>query len=96
MDKQARIIVGDVEMRYNHSRRFPFDPDMVRLEIALVSNYKRELESRGYSVEVEVYDNLDSHVSGLDLGETLSLYDSQVDWDYTDAEVSRIITEHVQ
>ena len=96
MDKTATILVGSVEMRYNHSRRFPFDPGMVKLEIALVSNWKRRLERQGYLVFIEVYDSLDTRVAHISAEDENRLYDEPVDWDYADQEVSEIITEHVQ
>lgn len=96
MDKTATILVGAVEMRYNHSRRFPFDPDMVRLEIALVSNWKRRLERNGYEVAVEVYDNLDTRVAHISAEDAGALYDEPVDWEYTDKAVAEIINEYIQ
>lgn len=95
MKPTATIIIGDCEMRYNHSRRFPFDPDMVRIESAMISNYKRTLEQWGYSVEIAIYDNLDTVVSGISADERLALYNSVMDWEYIDPDVHRIITDHV-
>lgn len=90
----ARIIIGSVEMRANHSRRFPFVPEMVRIEKALVSNYKRELEGMGYTVEIVVYDNLDTNVYGCSVDDTNKLWDAPVDWEYINPEVAAIINEY--